>query len=284
MAGRIIGAWVGVWLGAATLSAADVQGTIVIERKLTKRNVTATAGLYQRGVAVNLNADTGVNPIDYERSHVVVYLENAHLENTSGLAAKPVRIGPSVSPAAAVEHDALESSMERVMEQRDRRFVPDLLVVAAGESVTFPNFDPIFHNVFSLSKPKSFDLGNYPKGQTRRVTFPSPGVVFVYCHLHANMTAAIVVAPNRWSTIADASGDFALHDVPPGKYTAVAWHKAVGFFRQTVEVTAAEGGHARFVIPFTDATDAQAAHDAHAGRAAPCGDCAPPATASVRSR
>jgi plastocyanin len=268
----MFGVWVGVWLGAAILSAADVQGTIVIERKLTKRNVTATAGLYQRGVAVNLSADAGANPIDYERAHVVVYLENAHVEGSPGPTTKPVKTVPSVSPNADPEH---------VMEQQDRRFVPDLLVVPAGQSVSFPNFDPIFHNVFSLSKPKSFDLGNYPKGQTRRVTFPSPGVVFVYCHLHANMTAAIVVAPNRWSTIADASGDFALRDVPPGKYTAVAWHKAVGFFRQTVEVTAEQGGHARFVIPFTDATDAQ---EAHANHAPSCVDCATPATASVRSR
>jgi plastocyanin len=277
----MIGVWVGVWLGAATLSAADVQGTIVIERKLTKRNVTAPAGLYQRGAAVNLNADAGANPIDYERAHVVVYLEEV-----PDLARRTVKTASSDSPSSAAgEHAALESSVERVMEhvmeQRDRRFVPDLLVVPAGESVSFPNFDPIFHNVFSLSKPKSFDLGNYPKGQTRRVTFPSPGVVFVYCHLHSNMTAAIVVAPNRWSTIAEASGDFALHDVPPGKYTAVAWHKAAGFFRQTIEVTAEQGAHARFVIPFTDLTDA---HDAHPSHAASCVDCAAPATASVRSR
>jgi plastocyanin len=68
--------------------------------------------------------------------------------------------------------------------QRDRRFVPDLVVVPVGSSVSFPNMDPIFHNIFSLSKAKSFDLGSYDKGETRRVEFPRAGIVEVYCHLH----------------------------------------------------------------------------------------------------
>jgi plastocyanin len=260
---RIIGVWLAFGLGAAALSAADVQGTVVIERKLTKRNVTAAAGLYQRGVAVNLITDEGTDPIDYERSHVVVYLEDA-----PGLSRSPVKTAPSAS-RAALEHRVLDHSTDRVMkremEQQDRRFVPDLLVVPAYESVSFPNFDPIFHNVFSLSKAKSFDLGNYPKGQTRRITFPSPGIVSVYCHLHPNMTASIVVTPNQWSTVADASGNFTLHDVPPGTHTAVAWHKAAGFLRQTVTVTAEHDAHVQFAIPLcAEETDSSGHDGAHA--------------------
>jgi plastocyanin len=260
MDSRIIGVWVSVGLGAAALSSADVQGTIVIERKLTKRNVTATAGLYQRGVAVDLSADTGTDdPIDYDRCHVVVYLEAA-----PGLARSPGKIAPSAS-RAPLEHGVLDTSTNRVMkpemEQHDRRFVPDLLVVPAGESISFPNFDPIFHNVFSLSKAKSFDLGNYPKGQTRWITFPSPGIVSVYCHLHPNMTASIVVTPNQWSTVADASGNFALRDVPPGTYTAVAWHRAAGFFRQTVVVTTEHGAQVHFAIPLSPEETDGSGHD-----------------------
>jgi plastocyanin len=259
MDSRIIGVWVSVGLGAAALSSADVQGTIVIERRLTKRNVTATAGLYQRGVAVDLSADAGTDPIDYERSHVVVYLDAS-----PGLAPSLLKTASSAS-RAHLEQGVPDSSTDRVMklemEQHDRRFVPDLLVVPAGESVSFPNFDPIFHNVFSLSKAKSFDLGNYPKGQTRWITFPSPGIVSVYCHLHPNMTASIVVTPNQWSTVADASGNFTLHDVPPGTHTAVAWHKTAGFFRQTVVVTAEHSAHVRFAIPLSaDGTDSSG-HD-----------------------
>ena len=101
--------------------------------------------------------------------------------------------------------------------QKDRRFSPDLVVVPMGSTVSFPNFDPIFHDVFSLSKAKSFDLGNYAQGHTRAVTFSNPGIVFVNCHLHANMAAVIVVTPNRWSTKADASGHFTIPQVPPGQ-------------------------------------------------------------------
>jgi len=159
-------------LGAALLAGSDIRGTITIGRKLTRHNVTATAGMYQRGVAVELGADAEGDPLAFERSHVAVYLEG----------------GLSSTAAGAVKAS---------IEQRDRRFVPDLVVIPAGSAVSFPNFDPIFHNVFSLSKSRSFDLGNYPRGQTRMVAFPAPGVVAVYCHLHSNMVATIVVAPNR---------------------------------------------------------------------------------------
>ena len=121
--------------------------------------------------------------------------------------------------------------------------------------------DAIFHNVFSLSKPRSFDLGNYPKGQTRKVVFPVPGIVYVYCHLHPNMAASIVVTPNQWSAKADEDGNFHLAGVPPGKYTAVAWHKKAGFFRQTVVVTENGAPALRFVIPFAaDPADKPLAH------------------------
>lgn len=213
---------------AGMLSAADVSGTIVIERKLTRRSVTAPAPAYQRGVAVELGASPAQDPLAFERSHVVVYLEGK----------------PSTPAAANTSADPV------TIEQLDRQFVPDLIVVPAGSTVSFPNLDAIFHNVFSISKPRSFDLGNYPKGQTRKIVFPTPGVVYVYCHLHPNMAASIVITPNQWSSKVDSDGQFRLADVPPGKYTAVAWHKSAGFFRQTVTVTEQGAPPLRFVIPF----------------------------------
>jgi plastocyanin len=138
------------------------------------------------------------------------------------------------------------------IQQLNRRFMPDLLVVPVGSTVSFPNMDPIFHNIFSLSKPKAFDLGSYDKGQTREVTFPKPGIVDVYCRLHPNMAATIVVTPNRWYAKSDRSGQFEIPNVPPGKYTVVAWHKAAGFFRKSIVV---ENGHdsvANFFIPIGD--------------------------------
>jgi len=208
-----------------SLRAGDIEGTIIIQRKLTKRKVTPSADFYQRGAAVELGSDPDQDPLAFERSHVVIYLDGnfgARGNNTAEL------------------------------NQKDRRFSPDLVVIPAGSSVSFANLDPIFHNVFSLSKAKSFDLGNYPKDQSRTVTFAKAGIVFVDCHLHPNMSAVIVVTPNRWSTKADGSGRFVLSDVRPGTYTIVAWHRSAGFFRKTVHVS--EDGHATvdFTIPLDE--------------------------------
>jgi plastocyanin len=210
-----------------TASGADVRGTITIERKLTPRNVTPAAGLYQRGSPVALQSDTHENALDYERSHVVVYLE-----------------GSSASVSAAPK--------TAEMEQQNRRFSPDLVVIPAGSSVSFPNFDPIFHNVFSLSKAKHFDLGNYDKGQTKTVIFPRPGIIAVYCHLHPNMAGTIIVTPNPWGVRVDASGQYTLAGVPPGKYTVVAWHKTGGTFRKTIEVSAAHDSVVDFFVPLAE--------------------------------
>jgi plastocyanin len=218
---------------AASLPAANIDGTVVIRKKLTKRRVTAQVPLYQRGTVVELGADPEQDPIAFERSRVAIFLEGQF----------PEEPGASYSSAA--------SSAAAKMEQTKRRFVPETLVIQAGSKVSFPNLDPIFHNVFSLSGSRSFDLGNYPKGDTRVVTFPEPGVVYVNCHLHSNMTGTIVVTPNRWHTKADRDGKFALQDVPAGKYTIVAWHKAAGYFRQTVTVGAAMEP-IEFLIPIDD--------------------------------
>jgi plastocyanin len=221
MSGRVLSSALLILTVGPFLRANDIDGTIVVQHKLTKRKVTASADLYQRGAAVKLGADREQDPLDYERSHVVVY----------------------------VEGDLPSSPITAELTQQDRRFAPDLVVVPAGSTVSFPNMDPIFHNVFSLSKAKSFDLGNYPQGKTRTVVFPKPGIVFVDCHLHPNMSAVIVVTPNRWSTKADASGRFVLPDLPPGTYTVVAWHKTAGFFRKTVRVTDAGNAAVEFLIP-----------------------------------
>jgi plastocyanin len=225
-----------VLAAAAVLAGADIHGTIIIDRKLSRHNVTASAGMYQRGVAVELRADGEADPLAFERSHVAVYLEG----------------GPK-SPATETAKASIQ--------QKERRFVPDLVVIPAGATVSFPNFDPIFHNVFSLSKAKSFDLGNYREGQSRLVTFPLPGVVAVYCHLHSNMAASIVVAPTRWAVVVDRDGIFTLKDVPAGTYTVVAWHKTAGTFRKTVTIHEKQDAAVSFTLPYAEPTDA--GHVAH---------------------
>jgi plastocyanin len=211
---------------AACACAQSVTGTILIKKKLTRKNVTADVSVYQRGTAVKLGRDSQQDPIAYERSRVVIYLEGPGLAGSDPATNAPIQI-----------------------QQVDRRFSPDLAVVPAGSTVSFPNMDPIFHNVYSLSKPKTFDLGNYDKGQTRTVLFPKPGIVDIYCRLHPNMAATIVVAPNRWFAQPDRTGKYRIPDVPPGKYTIVAWHKSAGYFRKQIVIEAGRDAVADFFIP-----------------------------------
>jgi plastocyanin len=199
-------------ISASSLSqAGDILGTIVVQHKLTKRRVTASMSAYDRGTTVDLKQDTAGDALAFERERVVVYLEGD-------------------LPAQTAAPITAEIS------QQNRRFFPDTLWIPAGSTVSFPNLDPIFHNVFSLSKPKEFDLGNYPKDHTRTVVFQKAGVVFVNCHLHPNMSAAIVISPNHWGAKAGPDGKFTISDVPRGSYTVVAWHKSAGLFRQSVVI------------------------------------------------
>ncbi len=215
---------------AFTASAQNITGTILIKKKLTKRSVTPSVSVYQRGPTVQLGHDNQTDPLSFERSRVVIWLE-----------------GP---PPAGVAPASMISSPLPQVAQLDRRFSPDLLVIPAGSTVSFPNMDPIFHNIFSLSHAKSFDLGAYDQGQTRKVSFPRAGIVDVYCHLHPNMEATIVVTPNRWYARADAvSGQYRIPNVPPGQYTVVAWHKYAGVFRKTVTLDADHDAVADFFIP-----------------------------------
>jgi plastocyanin len=174
---------------------------------------------------VKLGKNAEEDPLAFERSHVVIYLEGP---------------GPADDRLAAATTP---------MQQIDRRFSPDLLVVPAGTTVSFPNMDPIFHNIFSLSKPREFDLGSYKKGESRSVEFPRAGIIEVYCHLHPNMEATVVVTPNRWYARSDRSGQYRIPEVPPGRYTVVAWHKSAGFFRKEIVVQAGHDSVADFFIP-----------------------------------
>jgi plastocyanin len=203
-------------LAAAGLALADsgagaVAGRVMITKALTRKRISMPA-YNLRGVALaqpETVARAGAGSVD-EFSRVVVYLE-----------------GPGLAPGKPATV---------TLTQKDRRFDPSVVVVPVGSTVSFPNADPIFHNVFSLSRVKSFDLGYYPAGQTRTVRFDRPGVVQVYCHLHADMSAAILVLDtSRWVR-PDGAGGFSLQDVPPGDYELIAWHCTAGFFRRKITV------------------------------------------------
>jgi len=114
-----------------------------------------------------------------------------------------------------------------VMDQRGERFVPHVLAITSGTIVDFPNSDHIYHNVFSLSKAKSFDLGRYAAGHSKPVKFDKPGIVRVFCDIHSHMNAFILVFSHPFFSMTDADGRYRIDNIPPGTYNVVAWNEGV---------------------------------------------------------
>jgi hypothetical protein len=119
---------------------------------------------------------------------------------------------------------AAPSPASPTMTQRDTTFVPSVVAVRAGGSVQFPNGDPFFHNVFSYSSAQRFDLGRYPQGESKSVTFPEPGIVELFCEVHEFMRGAVVVTENPFHGVVAADGSFRITGVPEGTYTVAFWH------------------------------------------------------------
>ena len=119
-------------------------------------------------------------------------------------------------------------SKKAVIDQRDVKFIPRVLAVLVGTTVDFPNNDKTFHNVFSPSEAKKFDLGLYAAGETRRATFDKPGVVRILCNVHPDMEAYVVVKGHHFFAAADKQGNYRINAVPLGKYRLEVWHPEFG--------------------------------------------------------
>lgn len=117
--------------------------------------------------------------------------------------------------------------MHSVLRQKNKAFEPHLLAVTKGSTVDFPNLDPWFHNVFSLFNGKKFDLGLYEAGTTRTVHFDREGVSYIFCNIHPEMSAVVVVVASPYFAVAGKSGDFSIPGVPPGRYTLRVWSENV---------------------------------------------------------
>lgn len=124
------------------------------------------------------------------------------------------------------------------MAQHHERFEPHTLPVLVGTTVDFPNEDDVYHNVFSLSGARTFDLGRYPKGSSKSITFTKPGIVQVFCHIHSDMSATILVLPNPFFVIPDSVGRYSLSGVPSGTYRLVAWNERIKPITWSVRVQA----------------------------------------------
>jgi len=130
--------------------------------------------------------------------------------------------------------------LRALLDQRNETFVPHVLAIMAGTTVEFLNSDKTYHNVFSLSRVRPFDLGRYPTGRSKSVRFDRPGIVRVFCDIHSHMSAYILVFGHRFFAVADPDGRFRIEHVPPGTYTVAVWNEALA--RETRRVTVPDHG------------------------------------------
>jgi plastocyanin len=132
-------------------------------------------------------------------------------------------VGNTTPVAAPVQ----QTSQIPQLVQKDKSFHPSLLVIPAGGKVEFPNQDPFFHNVFSLFDGKRFDLGLYESGTTRFVQFDKPGISFIFCNIHAQMSAVVIALNTPYYAISDPHGDISVNNVLPGRYQMHVFHPSV---------------------------------------------------------
>jgi plastocyanin len=133
------------------------------------------------------------------------------------------------------------------MDQRSERFVPHVLAVMVGTTVDFPNSDLTYHNVFSLSRAKRFDLGRYAAGKSKSVRMDRPGVVRVFCDIHSHMNAFVLVFAHPFFNVTEEDGRYVLANVPPGTYSVVGWYEGEPRVTRSVNVTA--GGWSELELP-----------------------------------
>ena len=138
------------------------------------------------------------------------------------------------------------------LRQEDETFIPHVLAITRGSTVEFPNGDPFFHNVFSLSSTATFNLGRYPRGETRGQRFNKPGLVKVFCDIHSHMSASILVLDHPYFAIPATDGAFELPNIPAGRYTLVGWHERVGERTLSVRVDAGQVSTVNLTVPVED--------------------------------
>lgn len=205
----------------ASAQTGRIEGVASISQRLTM--VHRRIRVYDEPGATVARAEHDQNPF----ANVVLYLESA--------------------PSAGAR-----TTSAPVMRQKSERFMPHVLPVLAGSTVQFPNDDPIYHNVFSLSRARTFDLGRYARGASKSVLFSAPSVIQVFCHIHADMNGYVLVLQNPYFVQPDSQGRFVIDGVPPGTYRLVAWHERIRPNGRSVRVTAGTATQVSVSIPISD--------------------------------
>ena len=214
-----------------------IEGTVIVSTALASRR--ADFRIYADPGTGSIAPSQPRDPLADELHNVVIYLD-----------------GDSATLPSPRER--AERYRHGSMAQRNERFVPHVLPVLRGAVVEFPNDDNVYHNVFSLSRDaapngKGFDLGRYPKGSSKSWTFEIPGTVQVFCHIHSDMSASVLVLSNPYFASPTDDHKFAIDDVPEGDYTIVGWHERATRIVKRVHVVAGQTTTVDFNIPLPPA-------------------------------
>ena len=175
-----------------------------------------------------------------------------HASNASGSADVIIWLTPS-GPAGAVT----PSAMVRLV-QKDKRFTPHVLAVTVGTQIEFPNQDPFFHDVFSIYRGKPFDLGLYESGTARKIQFSQPGVSYIFCNIHPQMNAVVVVLKTAHFAITGKDGSLRIGHLTPGQYKLEAWYEfasdsELAALSRDIEITPGENTLGTITVHSSDA-------------------------------
>ena len=174
-----------------------------------------------------------------------------------------------LAPLGSTAHAQLAPSQHLQLIQKNKSFEPHVLVVGVGSVVEFPNHDPFFHNVFSLFEGKRFDLGLYESGGTRLVRFDRPGICYIFCNIHPEMSAVVVVLNTPYYAVSDGSGQVAIKNVPPGRYQLHIWYEAANEDELTAlsrEITLSEANASLGNVRVPESATVHLAHKNKYGR------------------
>lgn len=196
------------------------------------------------------------------KAHAELIRNRHRVKDASKVVVWLTPVGSSLGPQTQSSSDIPK------LVQKDKSFHPSLIVIPVGGKVEFPNHDPFFHNVFSMFEGKRFDLGLYESGSTRFVQFDKPGISFIFCNIHAEMSAVVITLATPYYAVSDSRGELSFPEVPPGRYELQVFHSSVApeaLRALSREITVAPGESTLGTFSLTE-SDVELAHKNKYGR------------------
>jgi plastocyanin len=244
---------ISIWVAMLWASATGLHAQAMAQLTTTTSTATVRGRVEVIGAGISGNANTKVRQGTIPGT--VVWLT-------------PITTGTGGDTTAAAPSPASPAQNPRLV-QKNKNFEPHILVVPAGSLVEFPNRDPFFHNVFSLFEGKRFDLGLYEAGTTRMVRFDRPGISYIFCNIHPEMSAVVITMATPLYAISNADGQLSLGGVPYGRYMLHIWSEGMGPENTqplTREITIAENASSLGVIRVPEVNGQRMAHKNKYGR------------------